>query len=251
MLIRALYPSALQGVRLTASVRDDFRMHLDLDDAVQRTIYLFGVYEPALYDFLRARLSPGAVFVDVGANVGQFTLLGCARGATVHAVEAAPENAEAVRANLALNGFAATVHPIALTDQAGTVSFYLYRKTGIDANAGMHSLGPRDGAEPIMVPADTFDARFAGLSRLDLLKIDVEGADYLVLRGAEQSIQRHRPIIACEADEPQANRMGYSTTDLKAYLRGLGYAVHRLTRRGLAPIADEPEHATTLIALPH
>ena len=93
----------VHGKRELATVGGRFKMNLDLEDYIQSWIYFRGCYERPLFDFIVANVKPGDVFVDIGANVGQFSLLAASLGATVHAFEPSPDNMEALKRNLDLN----------------------------------------------------------------------------------------------------------------------------------------------------
>lgn len=71
-------------------------------------------------------------------------------------------------------------------------------------------------------------ARECGLKRMDFLKIDVEGAEWMVLRGGEESIRKHRPVIVAEVSAENFRKAGYTAKDLFAYLEALNYEVRAL-----------------------
>src|SRR5207244_2913504 len=82
------------------------------------------------------------------------------------------------------------------------------------------------GGEPVSVRVRPLDAFLdeAGASRVDLIKIDVEGAEMMVLRGAKQTLQRHRPAIIIELIEELLESMGTSSDEVSRFLAELGYA---------------------------
>jgi FkbM family methyltransferase len=144
-------------------------------------------------------LRPGQTVVDIGANIGYFTAhLARAVGpaGTVHAFEPAPANLALLRHNLALNQLdQVVVHPVALGEQPGEATLHLS-----DFNGGMHRLYDSvccEG-EAVSVPVQCLDDLFAPGS-VALIKIDVEGYEQAVLRGARRLLSSApRPRLVSE-----------------------------------------------------
>jgi FkbM family methyltransferase len=172
----------------TARTADRLRMRGHTADLIQRYVYYFGQWEPAISRWFRGYVGPGDVVVDVRANVGWYTLLAAkCVGPTgrVIAVEASPSIAARLRENLALNPTVAsrvTVHNCAAGDRDGAVPVYLADaentgKTSLHADAGATAEGT--------VPMKPLAALLAGveLPRVRVIKIDVEGAEPQVIAG--------------------------------------------------------------------
>jgi FkbM family methyltransferase len=183
------------------------------------------------------------VFFDVGANFGLFSLLAAARvgpEGQVHAFEPAPSAFQHLRLNARINSAAnVQLNNCAVADAVGSRRLYL--STGW--NQGTHSFWQQEqhGADCSVdcVTIDEYVARHH-VPRLDVLKIDVEGADLLVLRGALETIgSLAPPLLIVEAVEEYALGMGYSTSDVKRFLIDRGYAVYRL-HADSPPIQVEP-----------
>ena len=155
-------------------------------DVIQRYLYYFGNWEPPVCGFIQRSLQPGDVFVDVGANIGYLTLIGAQRvgpQGKVIAIEASEETFAKLRANITRNGMK-QVHPIwgAVSDQPGQVTLFKGPKT----NSGLASMIRNNEAET----EEIVEARPLGqwleledISRIRMIKIDVEGAEMLVSRG--------------------------------------------------------------------
>lgn len=154
-----------------------------------------GVYEKKTTALLQRTLKPGMVFVNVGANIGYFTVLAAslvAPGGKVFAIEPDPENVTFLRKNLALNGCvdAVTVGTCCFGDHEGTVTLHK------DAtNRGNHSLAAGNVVQEqtsILVPCTTIDRFFRDRpGRIDVMKIDTQGAEGLILEGAVETIRSH------------------------------------------------------------
>ncbi len=172
---------------------------------------------------------PGHVVYDIGANVGSYTLLASVltgpRG-TVVAFEPVPENIAYLRRHIALNQLTnVQVHDVAVADVSGVVSFHA---------AADRVLGRIDSDGQLSVRAVRLDQVVQdGLPPPDCLKIDVEGAEAAVLRGAAGVLKTHRPVVFLATHGEQVH------AECLAVLRNAGYAVSQIG-------ADADE----LIALP-
>jgi FkbM family methyltransferase len=202
-------PPRFRRVRTEAGV-----LTLNVTEFTCHTLYYGGPhYEPATARCLRARLSEGSVFVDVGANHGYFTVMAASmvgpRG-RVFAFEPNPAVVAQLERHLALNGLAGrvTILPLALSDQpAARVPLFV---SLAPENSGLSSLAPWPESiargelslgHAVDVAADTFDNwwRAAGSPGIDLVKIDVEGAEARVARGMAQALASGRiRAIICE-----------------------------------------------------
>lgn len=206
---------------------------------------LRGEYEPRLFAEIEALAADGGGLYDIGAHVGYFSnawlKLG---GARVDCFEPVPGNADAVAGALERNGFAARgrVHRLALGDfdGAGTLMLnaehlgktsmaYVREAGGIDAQAG-GKVYARAREAPVAVAAlDAYAAR-EKLPPPRALKIDVEGAEAGVLRGAQGLLARHRPAILAEIHNIDT---GIACAEL---LAGLGYRSRVVSKDGGMPV---------------
>jgi len=158
-------------------------------DLLQALVYVFGVWEPVLTSFITRRLSAGDVFIDVGANSGWYTTLAASRvGASgrVVAVEASPDLAAVLRAQVERNGFAnVRIVEAAATDHVGV----LHVVPGPAEHTGLTRVS-HDGAG-VEVKAAPLPDLLEGdeWSRARLVKIDVEGAEYAVVRGLAPALE--------------------------------------------------------------
>lgn len=210
---------------------------LDLGDPMSRYPIVYGgMPEPALARAIRAVLAPGDIFLDIGANFGYYALLAATlvgpQGA-VHAFEPQPQVAWLLRRNAMDNHLRQlTVHQLALSDQAGLVTMYV----PVGAQSGLATLRPEarwrsaHAARLIQVQMARLDdwARERGLGPVRALKLDAEGYELAILRGATELLDRCRPVVFFEADD--------DTADPRPLLADLGYRLFRLRKGGLAPV---------------
>jgi FkbM family methyltransferase len=221
-------------------IGEGLRMRLDLSASIAREIYFHRTYEPTVAQFLRAALCPGDIVVDGGANIGELTLR-CAKyvGPTgrVISVEASDQTLIALRENIDLNELSnVTVVEAALTGDDGQLTFFL--------GNGVHSLSsslsaPDDfGGVQIKVRALSLATLLSenGIDHCDVLKMDVEGAEFDTLRGAIPILAglRKRPIVVFEYNKRVADRAGWTVSDVHDLLAPLGYEFFVLENCGHA-----------------
>jgi FkbM family methyltransferase len=182
-----------------------------------RGFFIFGeLLEPELAN-LDSFLRPGDVFVDVGANAGAFAMKAArsvGEGGVVIAIEPLPEMFCALHRNVCLNGFAnVRLRNLCANDSNGITKFWI--NFGKPNSA---SLSQRDAHATQVVPlCVTLDelAQMEGLTRLDYLKIDAEGAEPRILKGASQVIARFQPAIQIEVTLSVTNELsGYQRWQL-------------------------------------
>lgn len=186
-------------------------------------------YEPTLGRCLKVLLKPGDVFLDVGANEGWFTLQAARLvGPTGHVFSLEPQERlwPVILKNLALNGLAnCTVLPYAIGAQPGRASLVLTPST----NTGASSLLPgprrffRAKQNAQMVTLDQL-AELAHVSRIALVKVDVEGFELEVLRSARRLMAEKRVRRwQIETHVQQLQALGTSEADLESLLAANGY----------------------------
>ncbi len=160
-----------------------------------------GTAEQPVQDALSRSLRPGATLYDIGANVGFMTLVGARLvGPTgqVFAFDPVPENVEAIRSNVAMNGFDnVTVVEKAVSSGGGSGRLLV---SGWSAFSRLETASvPADTQKALDVDLISVDQLVAnGTPAPDVVKIDVEGAELDVIEGMRETIRQHRPTIVCE-----------------------------------------------------
>jgi FkbM family methyltransferase len=223
----------------TVNACEGFLIRVDPSDyAVGHTVARTGSYEPEVSATLRRLLSPGATFVDIGANIGWFSLLAASLvGPTgrVVAIEPNPRNVALLRQSAKDNGFDnIDVVAVALGERPGAAA--------LETDGSNGRLIPVDGPPAQAVVASFVVAVYpldsvlneVGVTRVDAIKIDVEGAEPLVIRGATRTISESRPLLVSEFfplaldSSPWGNARHYL-----AMLRALGYRLSVIGREGV------------------
>lgn len=200
-------------------------------------LLFFGVREPVITAYIRSVLRPGDTVIDIGANVGAHALLAAHLvGPTgqVQAIEASPTVFRKLQANLAANNIRnVSTYNLAASDCDGTVTVLLHDEW----NAGGTTIMPGHAAEipahaeavvpgrrvPDIVPHDA-------IRRARLVKIDVEGAEWLVLQGMRESLPETAPDVqfVLEANAGSLAAFGMSIADLLAFFREYGFEVFEI-----------------------
>lgn len=201
-----------------------------------------GCYEPDLVELLRRHLDPQRDFIDVGANIGFYSVLAAKLlpGRQVLAVEPNPEAQRRLSENLARNGVAAAVTVFAglASDRPGEAELNLIE--GMEEYSSMgtivHAAVAGQVSRRVKVEAETLD-RLIGRFGLapGLIKIDVEGAEMLVLDGASDTLKRFRPVILSELSPALLGPMGASAAAIIAGLERIGYRVFDAQDPALPP----------------
>lgn len=210
--------------------------YLDPRDFVAREILKSGQWQPEVWDSLARSLPQGAVFLDVGAHIGYFSVkaaLKVGENGRVVAFEPNTETLRFLRVNIAASGLQnVIVEPIACWHRDEQLVLYA---SGA-ANTGASSLS-RKNAEIIMEssprpftvrgrPIDDVVAEL-GLDRVDAMKIDVEGAEFGVLQGARKTLVRFHPRLVIEMDSQKLSAMGTTPEQIVKFLKGAGYTQSR------------------------
>ncbi len=173
----------INDVLRTVQLDRGARMRVNIRTGMGTSIYVYKCWEYPVTELLKALLRPGMCFFDVGANIGYYSMVAAARGARVHAFEPVPKLFEALQENVALNpGFNIFPHRMALARDTGPTTFFVVDDP---ENQGLSSLNESAEGVAITIQAHTLDdfVREQKLQRVDLIKIDVEGAEDQVFQG--------------------------------------------------------------------
>lgn len=219
---------------LTANVEAvGLKLRFTAADAMGRHLYKYGRYEPELTGLLMRslRLEPGDVFLDVGANIGWYSLLLGRHqppGVRIYAFEPAPDTFALLTHNIGLNGLSQIeARRLAVSDENSKKTLFRYS----DKNTGRHSLLPiNEGGEDEVETTTLSDfCRVEGIepSRIRLVKIDVEGYEPFVLRGMGE-VLRTIPAILAEYSPRYMRRGGVEPAEYLDLMFSAGFVPHRV-----------------------
>lgn len=182
---------------------EGFRICISRDDKVCGSLRDSRDYEAAVTSIVKKVLSPGMSFVDIGANIGYFTLLASrlvGETGKVFAVEPYPYNLKLLNLNLMLNACSnVEVLPFALAEKKGFLNYD--DSAGNSGNVFALEANLEAMLESVLVYSVRLDDVLASAKPIDLIKMDIEGAEYLAIQGMKRIIQQDRPIIISELSE--------------------------------------------------
>jgi FkbM family methyltransferase len=199
---------------------------------------LTGQHELMVQEALRRSLGPGGVFIDVGSHIGSISLLAAALvgpSGRVVALDAQRECVDATRVNAAINGFdqVTTVHAAAgAASGEGEVIVVADALWSRLATVGPHPLERRREQVEVVTLDDLVER--VGLDRVDLIKIDVEGAELDVVAGMRRVLAELQPVVVCEMH-------GKNAAFIEA-MRAAGYRLVNLDGPGEIEHAGENIH---------
>ncbi|MEK7269951.1 MAG: FkbM family methyltransferase [Planctomycetota bacterium] len=215
-------------------LRKGVRYEVDLAEGIDLHLFLFGGFQAHLAQSPLIRILEDAVILDVGANVGAVSLAFAKAfpRATIYSFEPSHYAFEKMKRNLELNeDLGKRIFPMqAFVTMADPDPSHLvaYASWPIDDLGGdrhpMH-MGIMKEATDRRVILDEF-VRERGIDRLNLIKIDTDGHEMNILRSAEETIRRFRPIIIFELTAYLLDERGYTFTEYEKFLRPQGYRLY-------------------------
>ena len=207
---------------------EDSKMWVNPEDRYIGPLLIMQAYERQQTRLFKGLLEPGMIVLDIGANIGYYSLIAArivGREGKVYAFEPEPRNYELLVKNIDLNGYSNVV-PIqkAISNRCGKVELFIDR-----VNLGAHSFS-RDNNEKnagsIEVEATTVDDFLGGLSQdneVDIIRMDVEGAEGLVIEGAGQALRNSNVRLIMEFSPRQLRNVRTDPQRLLGDLRDQGF----------------------------
>jgi FkbM family methyltransferase len=177
------------------------------------------IYDRQAVDLIRQVLSASSNCIDVGAHRGQFLreFLRCSPHGNHLAFEPIPHLAAELRTTFK----AVQVFNLALTDRSGSTSFFVFPESpALSGLSERRFIRPDAARQEIRVKTERLDALLPPDQRIDLIKIDVEGAEGLVIAGAIETIRRSTPYVIFEHGQQSSQVFGTTSTDLYDRLTG-------------------------------
>lgn len=202
-----------------------------------KVIFAFREHYDAELIYLERFLRSDDVFIDVGANLGLYSLVASrlvGPSGRVLAIEPFKTTFARLERNVGLNGaINVTAVHAGISDQNETVTLTMHED---DSRISLHRAGTAadNCADGESVEAYTLDRVLSdhGFERVDFIKVDVEGAEELVLRGAAQSLRQWRPMILFEINRKATELMELDVHSPYSSLVALGYEIFRVTQDG-------------------
>ncbi len=213
----------------------DLTLHLLPGEHPTRRLWFRGYVEYDEEFFIRSFVRPGMVVIDGGANIGHITLI-CAKrvepGGKVHCFEPSAATYQVLCRNIQVNGLERTIvaNHLALARQSGETLQFVVPRGRSNAARLAHTAVPTpptapadDELEPVSTIALDDYAQRHDLGRVDFLKLDIEGAESMVIEGGRHLLKRFRPTVLCEFNGRALARMGSSAAALWEQWQSAGY----------------------------
>lgn len=248
----------LAGTPVTIGWYDGLKLELVLGNDLSRCLYVDGEVDPNEFAYLGEALMPGMTVIDAGANEGIYSIYSRARvgcEGRVIAIEPSARERLRIERNKALNGMDdITVLPVALAERPGNLMLHVAE----DGHAGHNTLshfaaGWVKAKSEQVISATTLDAIVdeQELAQVDLIKIDIEGAELRALRGAERTMRRDHPALLMEVMEETLATQGASATQLLDYVKQHGYDIFEFSPNDGQPVVlrTAPEQLVGVLAL--
>jgi FkbM family methyltransferase len=255
----AFAPRAPRRRIVLGEIESGLRLYVDLADTAIGLGVLDGDYEREERAWLIEQSRPGDVVLDVGANIGYFTVLLAASvgpSGRVFAYEPHPSNADLIARSVKENGQEAvvTVRRVAVGQSEGELELAFVPEERATNSGGAFLLAagmaPPRGHRTTRVPVVALDQEELP-GRVTLIKIDIEGGEPQALRGARRLLARDRPKVLAEINANALRRAGEPADDPLTFMADLGYEAFRL-RGGLQPFrgSGAEERAFSIVFLP-
>ena len=213
----------------------DLKLNIDRGRAMGCAIYWTGFHEFREFLFLHQYLKPEMTFIDVGANLGEYSLFAAKRltRGRVLAFEPLPTIRAVLQKNVLLNGFRnIDVYPIGLSSRTETLTIHEFE----DVHEGLATFYPGDriSRSSVAVELKKLDDIITSLSplRIDFIKIDIEGGELKALQGALSVISRYRPTFMIEINEVTYAAAGFTIKDIELFFSEVGYKSYEIRKRG-------------------
>ncbi|MBC8737351.1 FkbM family methyltransferase [Paraburkholderia sp. UCT31] len=262
-LVRAALPlkggKRLAGVieRLTSGCKrevliedfdGDLRFFCALGQHMGSWIFWRGAYSADQLATLNRLLTPTSHFVDIGANHGEFTVFAAKRCAVVHAFEPVNGNLARLNRNIQINGFSnVRVHEEGLSDADGELPIFASEDGHNEGLPTLYRTPDRSKLLQVITLRRLDDVlREAGTTRVDVMKIDVEGAELAVLKGAIETLRRYKPTILMEVNAQTCRAAGYEPEELLRFVTDLGYDVALIAGTKTQPLTVVPPFCNVL-----
>jgi FkbM family methyltransferase len=225
-----------RGVTEISSYDKNLKMKLDLDEWIQQHIYFLGYFDPRGIRYIKNQLYEGEVFVDIGANVGAYSLIASklvGRTGKVIAFEPASKSFLRLTKNISMNGLTNIISERkAVLNRNAQIELYISNRQ----NMGMSSIFHHDSESGVTerVEAISLDeyAEKKNIQRISVVKIDIEGSEMLALRGMVKIIEKFRPRILIELKEETVAASNYRVVDIEEFLINTGYEKYIINEQG-------------------
>jgi FkbM family methyltransferase len=226
----------------------DLQLFLYLGNDFSSQQFIAGCYEPNEFYYLSQVLHPGMTFVDIGANDGIYSLFASkcvGEEGLVLAFEPSQREFKNLQENIALNQLSnIKTFQLALSNTEGftTLKIANFEHSGQNTFGDfVHDVVACEQIESVPVQRLDSVIETADIQTIDVIKIDIEGAEFSVLQGAQNLLKKHRPLLLLEVFDEALQRQGSSAESLMSFLRSQGYKLFTFGRFVEGPVQFESD----------
>ena len=214
---------------------EGFYMLLTPSEHIQQQLFWYGYYEKALGDLIKKLLQPGYVFLDIGANIGYFSLLASNNEPTSKIISFEPVKNlfEKLEQNISINTIKnITAFNVAVGDVNEEKELFI----STPDNLGMSSFREPENysgkKEKVKVVSIDSWFRTARLSKVDLVKLDVEGSELAALKGMQETLQDFKPLVIAEINPGTLRLFNLTPASVYDFLDKLDFTGYLISERG-------------------
>lgn len=235
-----LKPSATLKAELKDGIvwlnKEDIAIYTTADNYIEWSILSTGTYEDEIGKLIKISLTAGDTAIDIGGNIGLQSLrMSTCVGPSgkVFAFEPLNYLQEKFEKNMSLNKVHnVTLFPFALSDQQNEIDLSINKNQWNQGTFSLNSNVTGNDKQRVVVKVADDIPEIQSANNLSLIKIDVEGFEYQVLRGLKQTLQKHRPRIIFEYDNNYWSQTGQSIADCYKFLLSLNYSLYQISMVG-------------------
>lgn len=229
------------------------------DEEISRSLFFLGCYEPNQFAFLDKILEPGMAFIDLGANMGLYSLFAAkkvGRQGTVLAIEPSTREFQRLKTHVKLNTLPnICLLQVAVSNRQTEADLLIATEKNTGHNTlGMFGYDSVQLQEKEKVHVEKLDdlIQERSLKRLDVIKMDIEGTEFFALQGAINTLTQFHPVILLELSDITLEHQGCHSKQVWDFLTQLGYTFYSFDDKGLPVLAQYKSYfgAVNVVAVP-
>lgn len=211
---------------------NNLKLDIDFNKDVDFRIFIRKFEDQILYVFQKL-LNPDSIVLDIGANIGLYSLIAAqkVKGENhIYAFEPAPKAYQNLLKNISLNkAFHITAHNCCIADFEGEITLNICVDDAYNSIGTSPILQIQEQVNTPVITIDAFVEKYS-LPKVDIIKIDTEGAEMLVFEGARKTLENFSPIIFFEINQKVLQGFDYSSKDLLIFLETYGYQIFDINK---------------------
>lgn len=222
-------------------------------DHLQEQIFWYGYYEKEAILIWEKLIATDSTVIDIGANIGYYSIVAghMAKKGKVFAFEPIAALRKKIELNCSINKLAnVSIEPFAVGNQPGKCKIYI----SSNDNVGMSGIQPQENFSGITEDTDMISldewSSFHQLKKIDIIKIDTEGAELKVLQGMIKIIEQNRPAIILEVITELLSMFGHTSSEVHSLLLQLRYIPYQIINGETISKANPNQESYTLLFLP-